>query len=205
MPRLPPAPEPGPRPVSPSLPELAARLRVLPPSVGPVRLVAVDGYAGAGKTTLAAELAAALGRDPAPVVHLDDLATHEEFFDWTGRLEAGLLEPFRHGRPGRFPAYDWTARAFGPTRAVPCAPVVLLEGVGAGRRALRPFLSFVIWLDLDLPTARARGEQRDGPELAGFWREWVAQQSAHFARDPTRPFADLLVRRPDRAQHRYGQ
>ena len=51
---------------------LAESILALP---GGVRLVAVDGYGGAGKSTFAARLAAALGG--AAVVHTDDFATGE--------------------------------------------------------------------------------------------------------------------------------
>ena len=50
--------------------DLAARVRAVPPRLGPVRLVAVDGGAGSGKTSFAARLAAAL--DGVPVLHTDD-------------------------------------------------------------------------------------------------------------------------------------
>jgi hypothetical protein len=184
----------------PALAALAAELRALPPSCGPVRLVAVDGPAGAGKTTLAAALAAALGG--APVVHTDDLASHEEPFGWTGRLRAGVLEPFSRGRAGRFTAYDWDARCFpgGPeaVREVSAAPVVLLEGVGTGRRAVRPWLARLLWLEVPAAVARARGLRRDGPALADFWAGWTVAQDAHFAADPSRPYADaLVVQRPE--------
>jgi uridine kinase len=178
------------------LEELAQRLRALPPSCGPVRLVAVDGHAGAGKTTFAGALSRALAG--APVVHLDDLATHDELFGWTGRLRDEVLEPLREGATARHRVYDWTARRFDGLAVIPPAPVVLLEGVGAGRRALRPWLARLLWLDVPRDTARARGELRDGPDLAGFWSGWMRAQEAHFATDPSRPFADLLVKqRPD--------
>ncbi|MFD9126475.1 uridine kinase [Kitasatospora sp. NPDC059571] len=173
------------------LDDLAASLGALPPSVGPVRLVGVDGHAGSGKTTFAARLAAALGG--APVVHLDDLATHEEPFGWTERLRTGVLEPFDRGTAAEHPVYDWTRRCFGPPRTVPAAPVVLLEGVGAGRRAVRPALAALVWMELDGPAANARGLLRDGPELAHFWAGWVRAERAHFADDPSRPHADLTV------------
>ncbi|MFE2431481.1 uridine kinase [Streptomyces sp. NPDC059373] len=173
------------------LEELAQRLRALPPSCGPVRLVAVDGHAGAGKTTFAAVLSRALGG--APVVHLDDLATHDELFGWTARLRDEVLEPLRKGATARHRVYDWTARRFDGFADIPPAPVVLLEGVGAGRRALRPWLARLLWLDVPRDTARSRGELRDGPDLAGFWNGWMRAQEAHFAGDPSRPFADLLV------------
>jgi hypothetical protein len=170
---------------------LAERLKALPPSCGPVRLVAVDGYAGSGKTTFAAALGRALGY--APIVRLDDLATHEQLFGWTARLLDQVVVPLSRGGTARFRAYDWTGRRFADRRAVPPAPVVLIEGVGAGRRALRPHLAQLIWMDLPASTAHARGEARDGPELAGFWRGWRRAESAHFSADPSRPFADLLV------------
>ncbi|WP_431953047.1 uridine kinase family protein [Actinacidiphila sp. bgisy167] len=174
-----------------ALPALAARLRALPPSCGSVRLVAVDGHAGSGKTTFAGALAGAL--DGAPVVHLDDLATHEQLFEWPGRLREQVLEPLRRGETARPAKYDWVARRFATALEVPSAPVVLLEGVGAGRREVRPWLAALLWLEVSREVARERGERRDGPGLAGFWEGWMRAQDAHFAADPSRPFADLLV------------
>lgn len=183
-PRLRPAPDDR-------LTALSAELRALPPSCGPVQLVAVDGHAGSGKTTFAGRLAAALGG--APVVHLDDLATHREPFGWTGRLREQVLEPLAAGRDAEHRVYDWTLRRFAGTAAVPAAPVVLVEGVGAGRRAVRPWLARVIWMELDAASARRRGEERDGPELAEFWAGWARAESAHFAADPSRPYAATRV------------
>ncbi|MFI6156772.1 hypothetical protein ACIBCA_29290 [Kitasatospora sp. NPDC051170] len=170
---------------------LAGELGALAPSCGPVRLVAVDGHAGSGKTTFAARLAAALGG--APVVHLDDLATHEELFGWTGRLREQVIAPLAAGQEARHGVYDWTLRRFAGTAVVPPAPVVLVEGVGAGRRAVRPWLARVIWMELDAASARRRGELRDGPELADFWAGWAQAESAHFAADPSRPYAATRV------------
>ncbi|MFD8599377.1 uridine kinase [Kitasatospora sp. NPDC059646] len=175
----------------PDLSALSAGLLALPPSLGPVRLVAVDGHAGSGKTTFAGRLAAALGG--APVVHLDDLATHQEPFGWVGRLREQVLAPLSRGEPARHGVYDWTAREFRGVREVPPAPVVLLEGVGAGRRAVRPALAALLWMELDAAAARARGELRDGPELAEFWAGWAAAERAHFAADPSRPYASPRV------------
>jgi len=178
-----------------TLPRLAALLPALTPSCGPVRLIAVDGHAGSGKTTLAGRLAAELGG--APVIHTDDLATHEEPFDWTGAFAEQVLGPFAVGRTARHQVYDWTARRFSGEQEVPAAPVVLAEGVGTGRLALRPYLALLLWLEVDAGTARRRGLRRDGPELAHFWTGWNQQEDAHFGADPSRPFADLLVHQTD--------
>ncbi|MGW5096876.1 uridine kinase family protein [Streptomyces nodosus] len=171
---------------------LASRLRRLPPSCGPVRLIGVDGHAGSGKSTFAGRLAAALGG--APVLQLDDIATHQELFTWTERLLREVIEPLGRGETAHYRPYDWRARRFGPARALPPAPVILLEGVGAGRRALRPRLARLLWMDLPREEAWARGRARDGEEQRAFWARWTEEERRHFAGDPSRRYADLLVR-----------
>jgi hypothetical protein len=158
-----------------------------------VRLLGVDGHAGSGKSTFAGWLAEALGG--APVLHLDDIATHAELFDWTERLLREVVEPLRAGRTAHYRPYDWRARRFGPARALPPAPVVLFEGVGAGRRALRPHLALLLWMELPAEEAWRAGRERDGEEQREFWDGWIPAERRHFAQDPSRPHADLLVRR----------
>ncbi|MFI5831546.1 hypothetical protein ACIA6C_30565 [Streptomyces sp. NPDC051578] len=171
---------------------LARELAALPPSLGPVRLIGVDGHAGSGKSTFARHLAEALGG--APVLHLDDVATHEELFDWFGRLSAQVLEPLAAGRPAHWAPYDWVLRRFGPERVLEPVPVLVVEGVGAGRRALRPWLARLLWMETSREVSWGRGRSRDGRGLHGFWDEWERAELAHFSHDPSRPFADTLVR-----------
>ncbi|MFJ8200647.1 uridine kinase [Streptomyces sp. NPDC096152] len=188
-----PSPEPPPdRTPGTVIHALASRLRLLPPSCGPVRLVGVDGHAGSGKSTFAGRLAAAL--DGAPVLHLDDVASHEKLFSWDRRLLAHVVEPLARGRTAHYAPYDWHARDFGPARALPPAPVILVEGVGAGRRALRPHLAQLLWMELPREESWTRGRSRDGEEQREFWAGWVEAERRHFAADPSRPYADLLVR-----------
>ncbi|MEV7560757.1 uridine kinase [Streptomyces sp. NPDC048331] len=174
-----------------SLESLARELAALPPSLGPVRLIGIDGHAGSGKSTFAGRLAAVLG---APVLHLDDVATHEELFDWEERLRAQVLEPLAAGRPAHWSPYDWVERRFGPERVLEPAPVLLVEGVGAGRAALRPRLARLLWMETARERSWQRGRNRDGRELSDFWDGWERAERAHFSNDPSRPFADTLVR-----------
>jgi hypothetical protein len=185
------SPSPAPRGAV-SAAVLARRLPGLAPSCGPVRLVGIDGHAGAGKSTLALRLSAALGG--APVLRLDDFASHEQYFGWTGRFAAQVLAPFARGESAVYRPYDWRERRPGRTRTAAAAPVVLVEGVGAGRRALRPWLSLLWWMDLATEVSWARGRERDGPDLADFWDGWERAERAHFDADPSRPFADALIR-----------
>jgi hypothetical protein len=132
--------------------------------------------------------------DGTPVLRLDDIASHEELFAWTGRLLAQVIEPLSRGETAHPAPYDWHARRFGPPRTLPPAPVVLMEGVGAGRRALRPWLAHLLWMEVPREEAWARGQARDGEEQRDFWDGWVQAEQRHFAEDPSRPFAHLLVR-----------
>jgi hypothetical protein len=128
------------------------------------------------------------------VLHLDDIATHEELFAWTERLLRDVAEPLERGEAAHYHPYDWQLRDFGPARTLPPSPVILIEGVGAGRRALRPRLAGLLWMDMTQEDAWERGHRRDGPGQSDFWEGWVSAERRHFAEDPSKPFADLLVR-----------
>ncbi|MER5570973.1 hypothetical protein ABT083_33020 [Streptomyces goshikiensis] len=157
-----------------------------------MRLIGIDGHAGSGKSTFAGRLAEALGG--VPVLHLDDIATHEELFGWQERLRAQVLEPLAAGRPAHWAPYDWVRRRFGPERVLDPVPLLLVEGVGAGRRALRPHLARLLWMETPRARSWGRGRNRDGRELSDFWDGWERAELAHFSDDPSRPFADTLVR-----------
>lgn len=144
----------------------ARALRAVPPSCGPVRLIAVDGHAGSGKSTFADRLAAAL--DGAPVLRLDDLASHRHLFEWTERLTEQVVEPLSRGAYAHYRAYDWTARRFDAPRALPPAPVVVMEGVGAGRRELRPYLARLFWMDRGAEESWERGQPARRPRPVRF-------------------------------------
>lgn len=178
--------------------DLAARVLAAPPRLGSVRLVAVDGPSGAGKTDFAARLAEAIGQasgQVVPVVRTDDLLDGwDDQFTFWGRLERDVLEPLAAGRPGGYRRYDWHRGAFGDaTVGVPPAPVVIVEGVSAARAAIRPRLSLAVFVTApsDLRLARALG--RDGDALRAYLEKWRLREEAYFAADATAHHADLVV------------
>jgi hypothetical protein len=168
---------------------LAVQILELAPRRGATRVVAVDGGSAAGKSTFAGRLASALG---ASLVHTDDVAWWESFFGWWPLLIEGVLDPLAAGNHVRYrpPAWDRRDRS-GAIEAVP-GPAVVIEGVGASRRELAPYLDLAIWIDTDRQLAMGRGLAREGEDL-DFWREWELAEEALF--DDDRPWerADLLV------------
>jgi hypothetical protein len=161
------------------------------PALGKPRVLAVDGRSGSGKSTLVARLVHSV--PGAAVVHTDDVAWHHDFFDWTDLLVDGILAPWRAGRNVGYRPPPWDARGrTGALTAPSRAPLLIVEGVGAGRRALGPFLDALIWVQTDRALAARRGLQRDGGDVA-FWDEWEARERPFLAADRPWERADLVV------------
>jgi uridine kinase len=174
---------------------LAARVRGLPPRLGGVRLVAVDGPSGAGKTRFALALAKRLD---APVVHTDDLLDGwDDQFTFWARLESQVLAPLRAGRPASYRRYQWHRGEFGGERvSVEPAPVVLLEGVSSARRRIRPELSLAVFVSAPSDVRLARALARDGDDslaYRAYLERWRTAEDRHFAEDETAACADLIV------------
>jgi len=160
------------------------------PRCGTTHLIAIDGPSGAGKTTFAAELAAALS---APTVHMDDL-----YPGWDGlrggtlRLQQWVVEPLQAGRPARYRRWDWGTAAYDRWVQLPPAEVVVVEGCGSGTLPAGRALSALVWVEADLAVRYARGIARD-PGFAEFWDRWAAQERELYAADGTRSRADLVI------------
>ncbi len=163
----------------------------LVPALGRPRVLAVDGRSGSGKTTLVERVVATV--PGAAVVHTDDVAWYHDFFDWADLLADGVLEPWRSGAAVAYRPPAWEARGRRGAITVPAeAPLLVVEGVGAGRRALAPFLDALVWVQTDRSVATVRGLARDGGDVA-FWDEWAAHERPFLAADRPWERADLVV------------
>ena len=165
-------------------------VRSRPPTLGTGRLVSIDGPAGSGKTTLAAEIAGLTG---APVVHMDDL-----YEGWQGlpRVEAQLetlLRPLAADGAGSYRRWDWHASRWAETVSVPPAPLLVLEGVGSGSLAYAHLVTVLAWVEVAYDLRISRGLERDGAELEELWKQWAVDEQEVFARQRTRERADLRL------------
>jgi hypothetical protein len=169
-----------------------ARAGATPP--GRAFLVVVDGPAGSGKTTLAALLAPRLAV-AVPVVHLDDLYEGWEAGPDGGaaRLASWVLGPLGEGRPGRYRRYDWVADRYAEQHDVPLAPYVVIEGCGAGGRAVDAHPRLLVWVEAEEGERLRRGLARDGEGERAHWLAWMADEAAHYERERTRERADVVL------------
>lgn len=154
-------------------------------------LVGVDGPSGSGKSTLARALAA-LGA--APLVEVDDFWTWDDDPRWWEHLVDGVLLPLAAGQDARYRPRDWAAGALAAQQAhVRAAPVVVVEGVTATRRAVHHLYAYRILVDAPEAVRLGRGLERDGEHHRETWLRWLALEAQHFAQDGTAARADLRV------------
>lgn len=177
-------------------PEIAARAleetRQRPPTLGEGRLLCIDGLAGAGKTSVAREIARL-----APEATV--IGTDEMLEGWRGlpRLGASiddLLRPLAEGRPGRWRRWDWHADRWAEDRVVEPCPLLVLEGVGSAAASYGELVTFLLWVEADRELRLARGLARDGEHLRDHWLTWLDDEARLHEVEGTRERADLIVR-----------
>lgn len=169
------------------------RPRFPDPGVRP-GILALDGRSASGKSTLAAVLSRAV--PGSVVVHTDDVAWHHSFFDWAALLRDGVLIPVHAAQEVRYRPPAWDARGReGVIVVPPGCPLVILEGCGAARRELMPWIDVVVWVQADTEKGRTRGLARDGgtAEAEAFWDEWMAEELPFFAQEQPWRRADAIV------------
>jgi energy-coupling factor transporter ATP-binding protein EcfA2 len=185
-------PPAGPWRVMP-LVELAAMvLEAIGPVVHRPRIVAVDGRTASGKTTLARRLAGLVASSA--VVHTDDVAWWHSAFDWSALMADGVLAPLRRGEAVTFRPPAWEAR--GRAGAVTVArgtSLLIVEGVGAGRRDIAHLVDAVIWVQSDRVIRDRREAARiaAGETDAELSESWVSEEVPFIA--DQRPWERAMV------------
>lgn len=165
------------------LTDLVAAIEAAPAGLGGSRLVCIDGPAGSGKTTLAAQLAWAL---TARVIHMDDL-----YPGWSGMAEGAsllrewILDPLARGVPGRYRRYDWPLGVYAERHTVPLADFLVVEGCNSAALTVDDFTPFIIWVEADDDVRLARGLDRDGSDAAEQWARWMVTERELYAANRT--------------------
>ncbi|WP_181149704.1 chorismate-binding protein [Arthrobacter sp. MYb227] len=164
-------------------------------ATNPAFILGIDGRSGAGKSTLAVELATELRRHrDVAIFHLEDI-----YPGWDG-LAAGsaayvsdVLAPLRRGEHATWDTWDWVKSIPGTEATLPPAPVIIIEGVGAGCAAARDMLDALIWVEVPDDTRKSRALDRDGEVFAAHWDRWAAQEDAYLSMDQVPQQADIVV------------
>lgn len=148
----------------------------------------IDGRSGAGKTRLAAQLAAETG---ARVIHMDDL-----YAGWHGLatgsrlLERGILAPRAAGERAVWRRWDWTIADWGTEDRAEPGESLIVEGCGSLTLESRGHADRAIWLEAPEDVRRARALDRDGDD--SWWLLWREQEDVHVAANDPKALADEI-------------
>ncbi|MEP6665754.1 MAG: AAA family ATPase [Nocardioidaceae bacterium] len=167
------------------------------PRLDTTRLIAIDGPAGSGKTSLAGRLSSELSARglSTAIMHMDDV-----YEGWTGldesltlRVTDQLLKPLAAGRPARWQRYDWDAERFDGWEVLDPPDVLVLEGCGSGAMAYASYTSVLVWVEAPAEVRIERGVARDGEQVLPNWLAWMDVESAHFAANDTKARAEVRL------------
>lgn len=162
-------------------------------------LVGLDGCGGAGKSTLAEELA--IERENVQVVHIDDFykpkdervevtettPVHINFeFD---RLKQQVLEPLEHGETAKYQTVNGEAVEVKPSG------YIVIEGLGTLGTELRSHFDYKVWVEALETVRRQRGVERDSEDWATIWdNEYLPQDARYVAEQQPQMVADIVIK-----------
>ena len=141
------------------------------------------------------------------MVHTDDVAWNHSFFAWADLLLSGVLLPVHAAQEVRYRPPAWEERGReGAILVPPGCPLVIVEGCGAARRELTPWIDVAVWVQSDTQKARTRGLVRDGgtAEAEAFWDGWLVEELPFFAHDRPWERAHTVVSGTPEPDHEPG-
>lgn len=159
-------------------------------------IIAIDGPAGAGKTTLSQVIKLALAdRYEVNLLHMDNL-----YDGWDSALGPQLsqtltyiVKSHRAGQNLNLSYYDWTHAHFQEAQELPAKELLILEGVGSGQSAIRSDITALIWIGIDEKIGLGRVLERDGDYISSQMDRWLATQEQHFLLEKTEESADFSL------------
>lgn len=159
-------------------------------------LLAIDGPAGAGKTTLASQLEKdLLPHSTVKVIHMDDL-----YSGWSNPFNKQLTQTLFHITRSHLAKvefsidkFNWKTMQFDTQELIPTTDVLIIEGVGAAQKVVRDAGATTYWLDIAPEIGFERVLARDGLHIKEQMQQWQIEQEIHFAADQTREFAEFKL------------
>lgn len=172
-------------------------------------VIAIDGMAAAGKSTLAAELAKVTGGS---VVHMDDfflpseMRTAERLDEPGGNVHyerfaeevaCRLAKPAGERVPFEYGVFDCSAMKITGRRPVDGRQPVIVEGAYCLRPELRNIYDMKIFMSVGDKTQMDRIIARSGPDKAeAFKTRWIPMETRYFEALHVCDAADLILHTP---------
>lgn len=158
-------------------------------------LVAIDGYGGAGKTTLAKHIQAAF--PGSRIICSDEFALPQGGGDRKRMLDQVFL-PLSEGRTATYQRFEWSKQALTDWIEIKPEGLIIIEGVQVLRDDFHSYFDLRIWIDCSLELAAQRGMERDRNILSSedikLWEErWMKEDRDYSLAEPWKR-ADLIIK-----------
>lgn len=165
-------------------------------------VIAIDGGAASGKTTLANELSERYGGS---VIHMDDFflqphqRTQERLSEAGGNLDRERFQseviPFlRANKFFSYQRFDCSEMALGERISVPKAPLLIVEGSYSHHPAFGNAYDLKIFLRTDAEKQRARILNRNGKKsYEMFKNRWIPMENRYFEAFSIENKADIVI------------
>lgn len=164
-------------------------------------VLAIDGPAASGKTTLAEMLSARYG---APVVHMDDFFLRPEQRTAARYAEPGgnfdrerfltEVSPYlREGEGFAYRRFDCSLMRLAENVAVPSFTMIIVEGTYSLHPALVPFYTVKVMLTVPVEIQRQRILKRNGESgYRMFAEKWIPLENRYFSEFHVDNIADFV-------------
>jgi len=168
-------------------------------------VIAIDGRAAAGKTTLANILADILHEDKPGIIRMDDfflppeLRTAERLAQPGGnihheRFAEEVLPYIKTGQGFNYRKFDCSKMDYNGEVAISSQSWQVVEGVYSGHPVLGDYMDVRIFLDVQPNEQQVRIEKRNSTKVAAnYFTKWIPMEEAYFDAYKIRKSADLVL------------
>ena len=163
-------------------------------------LIAIEGFGGSGKTTLAEQLKDAL--QDAYIINIDDFIIKAKLTEpsWDKgafdreRLEQQVLIPATTGKEVAYQKLVWVTDTLSEPVTVPKVAYLIVEGISSYHPNIAKYYDYKIWVDTPIELAKERGHARDGSnENAQHWDLWAENDLKYQQKYHPEQQADFVI------------
>ena len=165
-------------------------------------LVAIDGYSGSGKSSLAEMIQQ---RTDCNLFHMDDFFLQEHQRTPERLLEPGgnvdyerflneVLLPLSEGRAFEYRIFDCQSMAFTDTVRIQAKRLNIIEGSYSHHPSFKSYYDLAIFLNITPEEQSQRILQRNGPFMhQRFLKEWIPLENQYFETQKIKENSDLVL------------